>query len=61
MAIIKGPQAFPRAHLRRLAAVKSEMARRDVDALIVTSWANITYLTGNVTRMHSLHAQRSPH
>jgi Xaa-Pro aminopeptidase len=50
-------QAFPRAeYLRRLAAVKSEMARREVDALILTSWANITYLTGNVTRMYSLHA-----
>lgn len=57
MAISKGPQAFPRTeYLRRLAAVKSEMARREVDALVVTSWANITYLTGNVTRMFSLHA-----
>ncbi|MCK1554764.1 M24 family metallopeptidase [Bradyrhizobium sp. 177] len=56
MPIVKGPQAFPRAeYLRRLAAVKSEMVRREVDALVVTSWANITYLTGNVTRMHSLH------
>ncbi|UPK05778.1 Xaa-Pro peptidase family protein [Bradyrhizobium sp. 170] len=56
MAIMKGPQAFPRAeYLRRLATVKSEMARREVDAFVVTSWANITYLTGNVTRMHSLH------
>lgn len=57
MAISKGPQAFPRIeYLRRLAAVKSEMARREVDALVVTSWANVTYLTGNVTRMFSLHA-----
>lgn len=57
MAINKAPQAFPRMeYLRRLAAVKSEMARRDVEALVLTSWANITYLTGNVTRMYSLHA-----
>lgn len=32
------------------------MIRRDVDVLVVTRWANITYLTGNVNRMHSLHA-----
>lgn len=57
MAIGKAPQAFPRAEfLRRLAVVKSEMVRRDVDALVVTSWANITYLTGNFTRMISPHA-----
>ncbi|WP_027056449.1 M24 family metallopeptidase [Mesorhizobium erdmanii] len=57
MSISKGPQAFPRIeYLGRLAAVKSEMARRGVDALVVTSWPNITYLTGNLTRMFSLHA-----
>lgn len=57
MTITKAPQAFPREeYLRRLAAVKSEMARRDIDALVITSWANITYLTGNLTRMYSLHA-----
>ncbi|RWB68716.1 MAG: aminopeptidase P family protein [Mesorhizobium sp.] len=57
MTIGKGPQAFPRTeYLRRLSAVKSEMARREVDALVVTSWPNITYLTGNLTRMFSLHA-----
>lgn len=57
MAISKGPQAFPRSeYLRRLAAVKAEMGRRDIDALVVTSSANITYLTGNLTRMFSLHA-----
>ncbi|XSC42610.1 M24 family metallopeptidase [Bradyrhizobium sp. RDT10] len=57
MTISKAPQAFPRTeYLRRLATVKSEMARRDIDALVVTSWANITYLTGNLTRMFSLHA-----
>lgn len=48
MTISKGPQLFPRAeYLRRLAAVKAEMARRDVDALVVTSPSNITYLSGH--------------
>ncbi len=57
MPIGKAPQAFPRAeYLRRLAAVKAEMARREVDALVVSSSANITYLTGNLTRMFSIHA-----
>ncbi|UFW51319.1 MULTISPECIES: M24 family metallopeptidase [Bradyrhizobium] len=57
MTISKAPQAFPREeYLRRLIAVKLEMARRDIDALVVTSWANITYLTGNLTRMLALHA-----
>ncbi|MBT1516663.1 Xaa-Pro peptidase family protein [Bradyrhizobium sp. SRL28] len=47
MTISKGPQAFPRAeYLRRLAAVKSEMARRDIDTLIINNSSNITYLTG---------------
>lgn len=57
MSISKAPQAFPKTeYLRRLAAVKSEMARREIEALVVTSWANITYLTGNRTRMFSVHA-----
>lgn len=57
MSISKAPQAFPKTeYLRRLVAVKSEMARREVDALVVTSWANITYLTGSRTRMFSVHA-----
>ncbi|SFK14620.1 Xaa-Pro peptidase family protein [Bradyrhizobium sp. Gha] len=57
MAISKGPQAFPRTeYMRRLAAVKLDMKRRDIDALVITSWANITYLTGNLTRMLALHA-----
>lgn len=48
MPISKGPQLFPRAeYLRRLAAVKSEMAKREVDALIVSSPSNITYLSGH--------------
>ncbi|UWU83137.1 Xaa-Pro peptidase family protein [Bradyrhizobium yuanmingense] len=47
MAISKGPQAFPRTEfLRRLAAVKSEMKRREIDALVVSDTYNITYLTG---------------
>lgn len=47
MTISKGPQVFPRTeYLRRLAAVKAEMARREVDALVVSNIRNITYLTG---------------
>ncbi|MCK1481386.1 M24 family metallopeptidase [Bradyrhizobium sp. 193] len=47
MPIGKGPQAFPRAeYLRRLQALKSEMARRQIDVLIVNNMSNITYLTG---------------
>lgn len=48
MTLSKGRQLFPRTeYLRRLAAVKSEMARRDIDALVVSSPANITYLSGH--------------
>ncbi|MGY2843443.1 ectoine hydrolase [Bradyrhizobium sp. USDA 4509] len=51
MAIDKGPQAFPRAeYLRRIAAVKSEMKRRDVDVLVVTFDRNMNYLTGYTAR-----------
>lgn len=51
MAISKGPQAFPRTEfLRRLSATKSEMARRDIDALVVTFDRNINYLTGYTAR-----------
>lgn len=47
MTISKGPQAFPRTeYMRRLAAVKLEMARRDIDAVVVNDSSNITYLTG---------------
>ncbi|RWO94851.1 MAG: aminopeptidase P family protein [Mesorhizobium sp.] len=50
MPIIKGPQAFPRVEfLRRLAAVKSDMVRREIDALLVSDAHNITYLTGYTT------------
>lgn len=51
MPITKGPQAFAKSeYLRRLAAVKSEMTRRDIDALVVTDAASITYLTGYTAR-----------
>ncbi|MER9477140.1 Xaa-Pro peptidase family protein [Mesorhizobium sp. M0520] len=47
MPISKWQQTFPRTEfLRRLAEVKSEMARRDLDALVVSDDDNITYLTG---------------
>lgn len=47
MTMYRGPQAFPRTeYLGRLAAVKKEMSRRDLDALVVTSASDITYLTG---------------
>ncbi|MGR9258576.1 M24 family metallopeptidase [Rhizobium leguminosarum] len=47
MAMPQGPQIFPRnEYLRRLAAVKGEMERREINALMVVAPANITYLTG---------------
>ncbi|MCK1692452.1 Xaa-Pro peptidase family protein [Bradyrhizobium sp. 144] len=47
MTITRGPQAFPRTeYLRRLAGVRSEMARREIDSLVVTDGSDITYLTG---------------
>ncbi|MDX8480125.1 Xaa-Pro peptidase family protein [Mesorhizobium sp. VK24D] len=47
MAMAKGPQAFPRAeYLRRLSSVKAEMERREINALLVTNSADITYLSG---------------
>ncbi|RWJ04408.1 MAG: aminopeptidase P family protein [Mesorhizobium sp.] len=51
MTISRGPQAFPRSeYLRRLAAVKFEMARREIDTLIVSDQDNITYMTGYTAR-----------
>lgn len=51
MTISKGPQAFPRTeYLRRLAALKSEIALRGIDALVVNNMSNITYLTGYTAR-----------
>ncbi|MCP1909497.1 Xaa-Pro dipeptidase/ectoine hydrolase [Bradyrhizobium elkanii] len=51
MTLTKMPQAFPRTeYLRRLAAVKSEMAQRGVDALVITNSSNQTYLTGYTAR-----------
>ncbi|TIU01138.1 MAG: aminopeptidase P family protein, partial [Mesorhizobium sp.] len=47
MAMPKGPQAFPRAeYLRRLSVVKAEMEKREIDALLVSTSADITYLSG---------------
>ncbi|MCK1688315.1 Xaa-Pro peptidase family protein [Bradyrhizobium sp. 145] len=47
MTITRGLQPFPRAeYLRRLAAVKAEMARRDIHALVVNNAANVAYLSG---------------
>ncbi|MER8672283.1 Xaa-Pro peptidase family protein [Mesorhizobium sp. M1156] len=51
MAMPKGPQAFPRSeYLRRLSAVKAEMQLREVDVLVVTTTANITYLSGYTSK-----------
>jgi len=51
MAMPKAPQAFPRAeYLRRLSAVKAEMRRCEIDALVVTTQSNITYLTGYTSK-----------
>ncbi|MGY3591806.1 hypothetical protein ACVIGB_008613 [Bradyrhizobium sp. USDA 4341] len=47
MTLSRATQVFPRSeYLRRLAAVKAEMERREIDALVVTTSANITYLSG---------------
>lgn len=54
MPISKGPHVFPRTeYLRRLAAVKKEMEQRNVDALVVTENAHITYLTGSTARSYN--------
>ncbi|MCK1575080.1 Xaa-Pro peptidase family protein [Bradyrhizobium sp. 174] len=51
MAMPKGAQVFPRSeYLRRLSAVRSEMERREVEALVVTTPANITYLSGYTSK-----------
>ncbi|WP_342723839.1 Xaa-Pro peptidase family protein [Bradyrhizobium sp. B097] len=51
MTMPKGPQAFPRTeYLRRLNTVKSEMARREIEVLVVTAPANITYLSGYTSK-----------
>ncbi|MDA9513118.1 hydrolase [Bradyrhizobium sp. CCBAU 11430] len=51
MAMPKAPQAFPRTeYLRRLTAVKGEMERSEIDVLMVTSPANITYLSGYTSK-----------
>lgn len=51
MTMPKASQAFPRSeYLRRLTAVKLEMQRRDVEVLVVTTPANITYLSGYTSK-----------
>lgn len=51
MTMPKASQAFPRSeYLRRLTAVKSEMERREVEVLVVTAPANITYLSGYTSK-----------
>lgn len=51
MSVSKGPQVFPRTeYLRRIAAVKAEMVKREVETLIVTFDRSINYLTGYTAR-----------
>lgn len=51
MAISKGPQVFPRTeYLRRVNAVKADMAERGIDALVISDLRNITWLTGYTAR-----------
>ncbi|MDH2356485.1 ectoine hydrolase [Bradyrhizobium sp. JR4.1] len=51
MTVSKGPQVFPRTeYLRRLAAVKAEMVKRDIEALVITFDRSINYLTGYTAR-----------
>ncbi|MGV3553366.1 M24 family metallopeptidase [Rhizobium sp.] len=51
MQIPRATFAFPVAdYLQRLQAVKSAMAERGLDTLVVTSGSNITYLTGYTAR-----------
>ncbi|WOH75645.1 Xaa-Pro peptidase family protein [Bradyrhizobium sp. NDS-1] len=51
MAMPKSSQAFPRSeYLGRLTEVKLEMKRREIDALVVTTPANITYLSGYTSK-----------
>ncbi|KAA3447931.1 hydrolase [Mesorhizobium sp. SARCC-RB16n] len=51
MPIAKGPQVFPRSeYLRRLAAVKTEMRRLEIEVLVIGNSSDITYLTGYTAR-----------
>ncbi|WP_439402562.1 M24 family metallopeptidase [Bradyrhizobium sp. DASA03068] len=51
MTIPKAAQVFPRSeYLRRLSSVKSEMERREIEALVLTVPANITYLSGYTSK-----------
>src|SRR5438046_1028864 len=47
MTLERGPQAFPREdYLRRMARVKAEMAKRELETLVVSFERNMNYLTG---------------
>jgi len=47
MTVERGPQVFPREdYLRRLAGVKAEMAKRNIETLVVSYDRNMNYLTG---------------
>ncbi|MCP3380362.1 Xaa-Pro peptidase family protein [Bradyrhizobium sp. CCGUVB4N] len=51
MTMPKGTLVFPRSeYLRRLSAVKSDMERREIEVLVVTAPAHITYLTGYTSK-----------
>ncbi|WGD51151.1 Xaa-Pro peptidase family protein [Bradyrhizobium sp. CB1650] len=51
MTIPKAAQVFPRSeYLRRLSSVKSEMERREIESLVLTVPANITYLSGYTSK-----------
>lgn len=51
MTVSKGQEVFPRTeYLRRLSAVKSEMAKRDLEAVVLTFDRSINYLTGYTSR-----------
>ncbi|MET4121836.1 ectoine hydrolase [Bradyrhizobium sp. JR1.5] len=51
MSMAKGSQPFPRSeYLRRLTAVKAEMKLREIEVLVVTTPANITYLSGYTSK-----------
>lgn len=51
MAMPRAELVFPRSeYMRRLSAVKSEMKRREVELLVVSVSANITYLSGYTSK-----------
>ncbi|MGV3553375.1 M24 family metallopeptidase [Rhizobium sp.] len=51
MPLPKAPPVFPRAeYIRRLTAVKTELERRGLEAAMISSPANINYLTGYTSK-----------